>query len=61
MPAWRNAELAPRWAAAGMLAVQNTWRRRKAYRQLPVLRDALGQHMRKAQAESTIETIMKAA
>ncbi len=44
-----------------MLEAQNTFRRLKAYRQLPILRNALHEHMRKAQAESTIETVMKAA
>ena len=36
-------------------------RRLKAYRQLPILRNALQEHLRKAQADSAIETIMKAA
>ena len=35
--------------------------RLKAYRQLPILRNALQEHLRKAQADSAIETIMKAA
>ncbi len=30
-------------------------------RQLPILRNALQEHLRKAQADSAIETIMKAA
>ncbi|MEE8151879.1 MAG: hypothetical protein V3T76_02425 [candidate division NC10 bacterium] len=33
----------------------------KAYRQLPILRSALQDYMRKAQANSAIATIMKAA
>ncbi len=37
------------------------FRRLKAYRQLPILRNALQEHLRKAQADSAIETIMKAA
>ncbi len=40
---------------------QKTFRRLKAYRQLPILRSALQDHMQKAQADSAIETIMKAA
>ena len=40
---------------------QKTFRRLKAYRQLPILRNALQEHLRKAQADSAIETIMKAA
>ncbi len=40
---------------------QKTFRRLKAYRQLPILRNALQEHLRKAHADSAIETIMKAA
>ncbi len=58
---WRNAEMALRWTAAGLLEAQKTFRRLKAYRQLPILRGALQDHMRKAQANSAIEIIMKAA
>ncbi|MFQ5567985.1 MAG: IS256 family transposase [Paracoccaceae bacterium] len=58
---WRNAEMALRWTAAGMLEAQKSFRRLKAYRQLPILRTTLQEHMRKAQAESAIETIMTAA
>ena len=35
---WRNAEMALRWTAAGLLEAQKTFRRLKAYRQLPILR-----------------------
>ena len=52
---------ADRWTAAGLLEAQKTFRRLKAYRQLPILRNALQEHLRKAQADSAIETIMKAA
>ncbi len=58
---WRHAEMALRWTAAGMLEAQKTFRRLKAYRQLPVLKTALEDHMRKAQANSAIETIVTAA
>jgi transposase-like protein len=58
---WRNGEMALRWTATGMLEAQKTFRRLKAYRQLPILRSALQDHMRKLQANSAIETIMKAA
>ena len=44
-----------------LLEAQKTFRRLKAYRQLPILRNALQEHLRKAQADSAIETIMKAA
>ncbi len=58
---WRNAEMALRWTATGLLEAQKTFRRLKAYRQLSILRNALQEHLRKAQADSAIETIMKAA
>jgi transposase-like protein len=58
---WRNAEMALRWTAAGMIEARKTFRRLKAYRQLPILTKALEDHMRKAQANSAIETIMKTA
>ena len=52
--------MALRWTATGLLEAQKTFRRLKAYRQLPILRNALQEHLRKAQADSAIETIMKA-
>jgi transposase-like protein len=58
---WRNAEMALRWTAAGLLEAKKTFRRLKAYRQLPILRRALEEHMRRQQKQSAIETIMQAA
>ena len=58
---WRSAEMALRWTAAGMLEASKTFRRLKAYRQLPILRKALEDHMRRAKAGSALETIMQAA
>jgi len=58
---WRNAEMALRWTAAGLIEAQKGFRRLKAYRQLPVLRDALADNFTKARANSAIETIMNAA
>ena len=52
---WRHAEMALRWTAAGLLEAQKTFRRLKAYRQLPILRNALQEHLRKAQADSAID------
>ena len=49
---WRHAEMALRWTAAGLLEAQKTFRRLKAYRQLPILRNALQEHLRKAQSPS---------
>ncbi len=53
--------MALRWTSADLLEAQKTFRRLKAYPQLPILQNALQEHLRKAQAESAIETIMKAA
>ena len=58
---WRNAEMALRWTATGILVAQKSFHRLKAYRPLSILGGALQDHMRKAQAGSAIETIMKAA
>ena len=58
---WRNAEMALRWTAAGLLEAQKTFRRLKAYRQLPILDAALREAVRKAGATSTIEDIEVAA
>ena len=58
---WRNAEMALRWTAAGLLEAQKTFRRLKAYRQLPILRAALEDHVKQAKAKSAIETIKEAA
>ena len=38
---WRNGEIALRWTAAGMMEVQKSFGRLKAYRQLPILRSTL--------------------
>jgi len=38
---WRNAEMALRWTAAGMMEAAKGFRRLKAYKQLPVLKAAL--------------------
>ena len=58
---WRNAEMALRWTAAGLLEAQKTFRRLKAYRQLPVLDAGLREAVRKAGAKSVIEDIEVAA
>ena len=47
--------MALRWTAAGLLEAQKTFRRLKAYRQLPVLDAALREAVRKAGAKSVIE------
>ncbi len=58
---WRNAEMALRWTAAGLLEAKKTFRRLKAYRQLPILRRALEEHLRRQQKQSALATIMQAA
>ncbi|MFM7740726.1 MAG: IS256 family transposase, partial [Planctomycetota bacterium] len=47
---WRDASMALRWAAAGMMEAKKGFRRLKAHRQLPALRRALAEHQ-KRQAE----------
>jgi transposase-like protein len=42
---WSSAEMALRWAAAGMHAAQTQFRRVKGFRQLPALARALEQHV----------------
>ena len=44
---WRNAAMALRWTAAGMLEAAKGFRRLKAYKQLPTLRAALAAHQSK--------------
>jgi hypothetical protein len=41
---WQHAEMALRWAAAGMMEAAKGFRRLKAYRHLPDLRAALDVH-----------------
>src|SRR6478672_5211388 len=41
---WRNAGMALRWVAAGMIEANKGFRRLKAHKQLPVLRAALQAH-----------------
>ena len=38
---WRDASMALRWTAASMMEARKGFRRLKAYKQLPKLRDAL--------------------
>jgi putative transposase len=41
---WRDASMALRWAAAGMMEAKAGFRRLKAHRQLPALKRALAEH-----------------
>ena len=58
---WRNAEMALRWTAAGLLEAKKTFRRLKAYRQLPVLDAALQDAVEKATRKASIDDINEAA
>jgi len=48
---WRNASMALRWTAAGMMEAAKGFRRLKAHKQLPTLKAALAAH----QAEHAIK------
>ena len=45
---WRNADMALRWTAAGMMEAAKGFRRLKAYKQLPALKAALLAHQAQA-------------
>src|SRR6056297_169561 len=48
---WRNAKMALRWTAAGMFEAKKGFRRLKAYKQLPILKQALIDHRQNAQID----------
>jgi len=58
---WRNAAMALRWTAAGMMEAAKGFRRLKAYKQLPILRAALVAHDVKQRAIKNIEPQADAA
>ena len=58
---WRNAAMALRWAAAGMMEAAKGFRRLKAYRHLPILRAALVAHASKHVITKKIEPQADAA
>jgi putative transposase len=58
---WRNAAMALRWTAAGMMEAAKGFRRLKAYRQLPLLRAALVAHANKQIVTKKIEPQTDAA
>ncbi len=58
---WRNAEMALRWTAAGLTEAQKSFRRLKAYRQLPILRKALQDRLERLKANSALVTKKHAA
>ena len=48
---WRDAKMALRWTSAGMFEAQKGFRRIKAYKQLPILKQALIDHREKAKLD----------
>ena len=48
---WRNAKMALRWTAAGMFEAKKGFRRIKAYKQLPILKQALTDHRQKGKLD----------
>ena len=58
---WRNAAMALRWTAAGMMEAAKGFRRLKAYKQLPILRTALVAHAAKQLVTNKIEPQADAA
>jgi transposase-like protein len=57
---WRDARMALRWVAAGMIEATKGFRRLKAHRQLPVLRAALHSHQARI-AEKPVAPVTRAA
>ena len=58
---WRNARMALRWTAAGMMEAAKGFRRLKAYKHLPILNAALTAHHAKHTTEQKLEDNLKAA
>lgn len=58
---WRDAEMAMRWTATGLLEANRTFRRLKAHQQLPVLRVRLEQHCQAEQTSAPVEDEQQAA
>jgi putative transposase len=58
---WRNAAMALRWTAAGMMEAAKGFRRLKAYKHLPVLKAALAARQSKGTLSRTVEANADAA
>ena len=58
---WRNASMALRWTAAGMLEAARGFRRLKAHKHLPALRAALTAHQVKLTTRNKLEENLQAA
>ena len=60
MKRWRDAQMALRWTAAGMLEAGKGFRRLKAYRQLPNLKAALDKQ-RAPETDAPVDPFAQAA
>ncbi len=58
---WRNASMALRWTAAGMMEATKGFRRLKAHKQLPILKAALVAHQAKHTTKQKLEENLQAA
>ena len=58
---WRNARMALRWTAAGMLEAARGFRRLKAYKKLPILKAALEKHRKPSAADGHVDGIADVA
>lgn len=58
---WRNAAMALRWTAAGMMEAVKGFRRLKAHKHLPILKAALAAHHAKHTTRQKLEDNLKAA
>jgi putative transposase len=58
---WRNAAMALRWTAAGMMEAVKGFRRLKARKQLPILKAAMAAHQVKHTTEQKLEENPQAA
>ena len=53
---WRDARMALRWTGTAMLEAEKSFRRLKAYKQLPILRTALLRHQQSVLGDKLIAT-----
>ena len=58
---WRNASMALRWTAAGMMEATKGFRRLKAHKQLPLLKAALAARQAKHTTQQKLEENLQAA
>jgi transposase-like protein len=58
---WRNASMALRWTAAGMMEATKGFRRLKAHKQLPILKTALAALQAKQSTKQKLEENLQAA